>query len=333
MPKVAVAGVGTWGRNIVRNLVELDSAQLSHCYDHDPAALQWVRDNYPQVETVANFDVILRQEDVDSVIVSTSAHTHFEFARRALAAEKHVLVEKPLTLSVAEAEKLVERAEKRGLVLMVGHLMKYHPAVQEMRRQLAKGILGDVCYMHSHRLGLGRVREVENVMWCLATHDIYIASYLMGAYPSRVQAVGESFLQRDKGIEDVVFLTLFFDSGVFANIHASWVDAEKVRKTKVIGTDKLMVLDELVPFSQLTLYDRGIVLGEEGTNGMFLPRHGEVHSIKVQACQPLRQECIHFIECTRNHQRPFTDGVEGLRVVRVLEAAQKALKRGGIVTV
>ena len=216
---------------------------------------------------------------------------------------------------------------------MVGHLMRYHPAVQEMQRQLASGVLGEICYMHSHRLGLGRVREVENVMWCLATHDVYIASYLMGMYPTRVQAIGESFLQKDKGIEDVVFLTLLFDNGVFANIHTSWVDAEKVRKTKVIGKDRLMVLDELVPSTPLTLYDRGIVAGEEGSNGMFFPRHGEVHTIEVAEKQPLHEECLHFIECVKNGQRPLTDGVEGLSVVRVLEAAQKSLKRGRIVSV
>ena len=327
MVNVAVAGVGVWGKNVVRNFHEIEKANLLFCYDPNDTSLKWVKDNYPQIKVTHEYKNILNNKKIDAVVIATPPHTHFELARKALEAEKHVLIEKPLTLNSKDAAGLVDLAQKKRRKIMVGHLLKYHPAVGEMRKRIENKEIGEVCYFHSQRLSLGRVRKVENVMWCLATHDVYIAVYLLGEYPERVSAFGKSFLQKEKGIEDVVFLNLFFKGGMFAHIHASWFDVEKVRRLKIIGKEKMMIFDELAPFCKLKIYDRGIVVEENTVEATFSVRDGKVIIPQIEDKQPLKEECLHFIECLEKDKVPFTDGEEGFRVVRILEAAQASLKQ------
>jgi len=269
MINVAVAGIGVWGKNVVKNFYEVEEANLTFCYDSDPVPLRWVEENYPEVNVTDDYNNVLTNKSVGAVVIATPAHTHFELARQALCAGKHVLVEKPLTLSSSDAARLVDLSKRNGKKLMVGHLLKYHPAVLEMKKRIMAGELGKIFYIHSQRLGLGRVREVENVMWCLATHDIYTAVYLVGRYPDEVNAIGKSFLQKEKGIEDVVFLSLFFGDGVFAHIHVSWVDPEKIRRTTVVGDKKMMVFDETSSSGKLKIYDRGISIEQNGNRINF----------------------------------------------------------------
>ncbi|MCD6574169.1 Gfo/Idh/MocA family oxidoreductase [Candidatus Aerophobetes bacterium] len=327
MINIAVAGVGAWGKNVVRNFYEIKEVNLTFCYDFNPASLKWVKENFPDVNTTDDFNQVLTNKKIDAVIIATPAPTHFEFAKQALCAGKHVLVEKPLTLSSSDAARLVDLSKENNRKLMVGHLLKYHPAVLEMRRIVKAGELGKIWYIHSQRLGLGRVREVENAMWCLATHDIYTAIYLMGKYPYKVSATGESFLQKEKGIEDVVFLNLFFGEETFAHIHVSWIDPEKIRKTTVVGDNKMMVFDEIKPPPKLKIYDSGITVEQSGDKINFKIRKKNELALPIANKQPLKEECLHFIKCIREDKTPFTDGEEGLRIVKVLEAAQRSLKQ------
>ncbi|MBE0477979.1 Gfo/Idh/MocA family oxidoreductase [Candidatus Aerophobetes bacterium] len=334
MVNVAVAGVGVWGKNVVKNFYDVKQANLLFCYDSNPASFKWVKENYPTVKTVDDYAKVLTNTKIDAVIIATPPHTHFELSRGALDADKHVLVEKPLTLSSRDAAELVELAHKKGKKLMVGHLLRYHPAVLKMREKIETGELGKIFYIQSQRLALGRVRRVENVMWCLATHDVYTAVYLLGRYPEKVIAVGKSFLQKEKGIEDVVFLTLFFDEEVFAHIHTSWIDQEKVRKTKVVGEKKMIVFDELAsPICKLKMYDKGIHVEQEKSGINFHVRENNEAIVNVDDKQPLREECLHFIKCIEENSPPLTDGEEGLKVVKVLEAAQRSLKLGEAVDI
>lgn len=328
MINVAVAGIGVWGKNVARNFYHIPEANLVFCYDADPSCIEWVRKNFPEVRIADNYGQIVTNHHIDAVIIATPAPTHFELARKALQAGKNVLVEKPLALNSHHAAGLVSLSRKGGRKLMVGHLLKYHPAVQEMRTRIRAGELGNIYYIHSQRLGLGRVREVENAMWCLAIHDIYTAVYLLDRYPERVRAVGKSFLQKGKGIEDVVFLDLFFQGEVIAHAHVSWVDPEKRRRTTVVGEKKMMVFDEIAPLPQLKVYDKGINVEQDATGFEFKIRGGNEATPPIEQRQPLKEECRHFIECVREDKTPLTDGEEGLGIVKVLEAAQKSLKRG-----
>ena len=207
--------------------------------------------------------------------------------------------------------------------------MKYHPAVLEMKKRIERGGLGEICYFQAQRLNFGRIRTIENVMWDLATHDIYVAIYLLGKYPQEVSAFGKTLIDKKKKIEDVVFLNLFFDTGVFAHIQASWFDVEKVRKMRVIGKKKMMIFDEINPSCKLKIYE-GATAVRENSNGVisFNLKEGKIIIPQVEDKQPLREECLHFIECVEKNKVPFTDGEEGFKVVKVLEAAQKSLECG-----
>ncbi|MBC7189470.1 Gfo/Idh/MocA family oxidoreductase [Candidatus Aerophobetes bacterium] len=331
MVNVAICGVGVWGKNFVRNFCEVKDANLLMCCDNEEKALGWVKENFPQVKLTSNYDEVLRNSKVDAVVIATPAHTHFEIARKALEAGKHILVEKPLTLKSSQAEVLLNLAQRKKKKLMVGHLLRYHPAAIEMKKILEKKLLGQVFYIDSRRVGLGRIREVENVMWCLGIHDVYLAIYLLGMYPERVAAFGGSFLQRKKEIEEVVFLHLFFRDGIFSHIHASWLNAEKQRTTCIVCEKGVVLFDEVL--SSLKICEGGILKKENLQDALFEIKKGTYKTVKVEKKEPLKEECVHFIRCIKEDKNPLTDGKEGLGVVRVLEIAQRSLKRGKIFNV
>ena len=331
MVSIAVCGVGVWGRNFVKNFYEIENANLAFCYDQDERALAWVKENFPQIEVTSDFNEILKDKRIDAVVVATPAATHFEIGKKALEAGKNVLIEKPLTLKSEEAEVLLNLAQKSKKKLMVGHLLKYHPAVLKMKSIIEGEKLGKVLYINSQRLGLGRIREVENVMWCLGVHDVYLAIYLLGMYPEKVAAFGKSFLQKEKGIEEVVSLNLFFENDIFSHIYTSWLNAEKKRITEVVCEKGTIVFDEVL--SSLKIY-RGEILKKKNKKGTFFEvKKGEEEIVEVEKKQPLKEECLHFINCIEENKTPLTDGKEGLHIVRVLEVAQKSLKEGKILDI
>jgi len=245
-----------------------------------------------------------------------------------LAAGKHALIEKPMTLKAAHAEELVDLAEQKGTVLMTGHLLEYHPAVRMVKELLTSGELGDTYYVYTNRLNLGKVRADENALWSLGSHDIYVINYLTGEDPMEVSAHGESYLQ--DGVEDVVFGYIRYPSGVVGHLHVSWLDPHKSRKVTVVGAEKMVVFDDMESDRKVTVYDKGAYKAQYASYGEYISlRFGDIHIPRVPNDEPLRIECQHFVDCIRGGKRPISDGHEGLNVVRVLEAMERSLREAG----
>jgi len=329
--KVGVIGVGYWGPNIVRNFTDIEGADLISVADPDKSKVEKILKRFPFLRGHADGSEIIRDPSIDAVAIVTSAETHFDFARRALQAGKHVLVEKPLTLDPAESEKLIELAEMKKLTLMVGHTFEYNSAVRLLKEIALKEDFGKIRYIYTTRVNLGIFRHGINAMWNLAPHDVSILNFIMGEAPVAVRSLGKSFIK--PGIEDVVFLYFEYPSGSVAHVHVSWLDPSKVRRVTVVGEKKMAVYDDLDSEQKLKLYDRGMesTLFEEGgiRDYQVRLRAGDILSPKVANIEPLREECSHFIECVRLGKKPLTDGRNGLRVVQALAAAEESLHDGG----
>lgn len=326
--RVACVGVGYWGKNLVRNFYNLPGASLDVCCDLDESLLAATKERHPGVRLTTRYPDVLDDPAIDAVVLASPAARHFQMARDALLAGKHVYVEKPLTLRAGEAEQLCSLAEASGRILMVGHLMEYHPGVEKLKDLIDDGSLGDVHYLYAQRLNLGIIRKDENAFWSLAPHDVSIALYLLGEEPESVTARGECYLQ--PGIEDVVFCNLRFESGRMANIHVSWLDPHKIRRVTVVGSKKMAVFDDMEPNEKIRIYDKGVNGGNvHALNEALSLRHGDITIPRIDATEPLRTECQHFLDAVRDGRPPRSDGRDGLRVVRVLEAAQKSLERQG----
>jgi predicted dehydrogenase len=328
--RVGVVGFGYWGPNLVRNLDRLGDAELVAVCDLSETNLAKVASLYPHVETTNDLDLLLSAEyDLDAVVVATSAPSHFALASKVLSADKHCFVEKPLTLKADESAELVRMADAAGLVLMVGHLMEYHSAINWIRDCIGSGDLGDVLYVYMQRLNLGKVRTEENAFWSLAPHDVSIVLYLLGETPDYVSANGAAYIT--PGVQDTVFANLHFPSGKMANIHVSWLDPHKVRRLTVVGTKKMLVFDDMEATEKIWIYDRGVgepkdamAYGEDLTL-----RFGDIHVPWVQMKEPLSIEVQHFLDCCDSGETPRSDGRDGLRVVSVLEAVDASMEQGG----
>jgi len=318
---IAIIGCGYWGPNLVRNFNEIPDSNLVGCCDLKEENLNKIKQLYPSTKTTKNYKDILEDKSIDAVVVATSAPTHYLLAQEALACGKHVFIEKPMTLSSYAAEQLIYSAKKNSKILMVGHLLEYHPAVRKIKSLIDSGELGEIYYLYSQRLNLGQVRHDENALWCLAPHDISVALYLLGMEPFQATAQGQSYLQKD--IEDVVFSCLNFSNGTIVHMHISWLDPNKVRKLTVVGSKKMVVFDDMEGVEKIRIYDKGV---EEG----FAVRFGDVVIPLLDTQEPLRRECLHFIDCIRNNKKPLSDGRDGERVIRVLEAVQESLKNNGM---
>jgi predicted dehydrogenase len=328
-PRVALFGFGYWGPNLARNLHLRLGRDWVVCVDPDPARLAEVAHRYPWVRTGRDADEVLAEEAVDAVVIASPARTHGELAASALAAGKHVLVEKPLALSTAAAVAVAEQADATGLVLLVGHTFEYNPAVTKMRALLRAGELGELYYLHSQRVNLGRIQRDINALWSIGPHDVSIANYLIGSAPRWVAARGARYLHTD--VEDVVFATLGYDQAVLAHLHISWLDPSKLRRTTVVGSRRMVVFDDLDSEAKLRVYDKGadpVGVGEYGEY-QFRLRAGDIHVPRTDLTEPLALELDHFLECVATGARPHTDGWNGVRVVATLEAAQQSLDKGG----
>jgi predicted dehydrogenase len=269
-------------------------------------------------------DDLLADPSLDAVAVATPVPTHSELAVRVLEAGKHCFVEKPIALTVAEAERVVAAQRETGRVLMVGHLLEYHPGVRQLKQIMDRGELGDVHYIYSNRLNLGKLRTDENALWSLGAHDVSVLLHLAGEEPYELAAHGESYVQ--PGIDDVVFCFMRFPSGLSAHMHLSWLDPHKERRFTVVGSKRMATFDDMDLERKLTIYDKGFD-GKTGSWGEYITRSGDIYSPRVTNAEPLRLECEHFLECVRSGATPLSDGESGLRVVRVLEALQSELDR------
>jgi len=326
MIKIAVIGCGYWGPNYIRTFNELPSSSVCLCCDIDVDRLNSIKRIYPFVKTTTNYADTLKNPKIDAVCVSTPASTHYEMTKEFLLHEKHVLVEKPLTLSVKDGEDLVKIAKDQKKLLMVGQVYLYHPAVQKVKAYIQNDELKDLYYLYSVRTGLGPIRRDVNAMWDLAPHDVSIYLYLLDQMPKNVSARGASYLQN--GIEDVVLLSMEFPGKVMGYIHVSWLDAYKVRKMTIVSKGKMIVFDDTNSNEKLKIFDQGVSTREPSSYGEFLlqVRTGDIYVPKIESTEPLRKQCMDFIECIEKKVDPIANGKEGLKIVKVLEAAQASLK-------
>ena len=319
---VGVAGLGYWGPNLARNFDEL--GELAWLCDTSAEALRSVAGRYPQARTTTNVEEMLGDEELSAVVVATPVPTHYDMARRALAAGKHVLVEKPPAVHAREMDELVALAAARDLVLMPGHLLLYHPGVQKLKELIDSGQLGDVLCVYGNRQNLGIVRTNENALWSLGVHDLSVILHLLDEEPAEAWARGESFL--NEGVEDVVFCYLRFPSGKVAHMHLSWLDPHKMRRITVVGRDKMAVFDDMELDRKLTIYDKGPVERAE-TYGEWMTRTGDIHSPKIANDEPLRLECEHFLRLVAGEGDPLRAARDGVVVVRALEQLQASLEQ------
>lgn len=320
MVRVACIGAGAWGANLIRNFSALGA--LHAICDRDPAALKRCAAAYPHVALSDAPDPVLADPAVDAVVIATPAGSHGVLARRALEAGKDVFVEKPLALTLSEGREVVELAEQRSRILMVGHVLQYHPAVRTLNELIAKGELGKIRYLYSTRLNIGKVRQEENILWSFAPHDISVILMLVGQMPVTVQASGGTYLQQ--GVPDVTITVLAFANGVKAHVFVSWLHPFKEQKLVVIGDRKMAVLDDLAT-DKLILYPHQV----DWIDRAPVARKAEGAAVPVQAEEPLAVECRHFLDCVEQRARPQTDGREACRVLEVLDAGQVSLDRGG----
>ncbi len=325
---IAIAGCGQWGVNHVRTFANAPGCRVCWLVDSDSKRLAKAQELARGAETAAELDQALRDDAVQACVIATNSESHFALARKSLEAGKHALVEKPLALSTKEAEELVGLAEKKGLVLMVGHLLLYHPAVDYLKGLLDKGELGQILYLYSVRVNLGAIRRSENALWSLAPHDISVMLHLMGQQPVKATANGKCFLQKE--IEDVVFFSLDFPGGQVAHAQVSWLDPHKIRKFTVVGTKKMAAFDDMEATEKIKLYDKGV--NQEIRYGSYdevlTLREGDISIPYFKMTEPLRLEATHFLNCIREKRKPLSDGANGLAVVRILEAVTRALKSG-----
>jgi predicted dehydrogenase len=328
--RVAVVGAGYWGRNYVRNLHGLAEAELRWVCDLSEEARRRAEKLAPGAKVTGELGQVLADPELEAVVVATNAVHHHQHTLAALRAGKHVLVEKPMAISVAQAEEMVAEAERHSRLLMVGHLMIFHPAVGRVRELIERGELGRVYYMVASRVNLGKVRRDENALWSFAPHDLGIILELLQARPEEVWARGECYLQPN--IEDVVFVNLRFPDRRMAQIHLSWLDPHKERRLTVVGSRKMVVFDDTHATDKLRIYDKGFDQPPEyNTYGEYLSlRNGDIHIPHLELVEPLTAECRHFLRCVREGSTPRTDGRQGLEVVRILAGAEKSLREGGV---
>jgi predicted dehydrogenase len=328
MIRVGVIGYGYWGPNIVRNLGSLGSAEVVTICDKRESALQRAKQAYPGVRLTQDEAEVLNSPEIDAVAVITPVWTHYDLAEQALNNGKHVFVEKPFTSTVEQGERLVELAERKGLTIMVDHTFLFTGAVRKIKQLIDEGALGRLYYYDSMRVNLGLFQHDVNVLWDLAPHDLAIMDYVIGMEAEAVVATGAGHLN---GLADVAFMTIYFPNNVIAHLNVNWLSPVKVRTTLIGGEKKMLVWNDLEADEKLKIYDRGVKLQttENVYEALVSYRSGDMWSPKVESTEALKLELGYFAECIEKGERPFNDGVAGLRVVKMLEAAENSLKRRG----
>jgi UDP-2-acetamido-3-amino-2,3-dideoxy-glucuronate N-acetyltransferase len=317
-PYVAVVGSGYWGKNLIRNYHQIGALKI--ICDRDDTLLESYQKQYPHIETISNYSEVLNRKDIQGIVIATPAETHFTLAQEALLSGKHVYVEKPLVLNEDDARELIRLAEKTDRILMVGHLLQYHPAFIHLKQLVQDGELGRINYIYSNRLNLGKIRREENILWSFAPHDISMILSLAGESPEYVYASGGNYLH--KKIADVTMTHLEFSSGLRAHIFVSWLHPYKEQKLVVVGDKKMAVFNDTEPWQdKLLLYPHRI----NWEKNIPIADKKEAERVQTQESEPLLNECKHFLDCVRNGHRPITDGKEGLRVLEILNASQASL--------
>ena len=326
--RIGIVGLGYWGPNLARALASTPGCELAYACDLDEGNRARIEGRYPGTVLTDRFDDLLEDDTLDAIVVATGAPSHHAIGMRVLEAGKHALIEKPLALTVADARELVETADAKGRVLMVGHLLRFHPVFQQLQATTESGALGRMLYLYTNRLNFGKVRADENALWSLAPHDISLALALAGERPEEVSARGEAFLR--EGVEDVVFGYLHFPSGLVAHLHVSWLDPHKSRKLTVVGSEGMAVFDDTEADRKLTVYEKASSPSRFDTWGEFQAlRTGDVKIPQVPNAEPLIQETKAFVDAIVAGKATVASGDEGLAVVEVLTALQTSLEQRG----
>lgn len=328
--KIGAIGCGYWGPNLIRNFIEIPESELIAIADLQQEQLNRITTRYPQIEVATHHYRDLFSLGLDGVVVATPPHTHFAIARECLMHGLHVLIEKPITLDSQDAYQLTTLAREYNRVLMVGHTFEYNPAVRMLRQMIDSGELGEIYYVDAVRVSLGLFQTRANVLWDLAPHDISILRHILSADPVSVSAHGSSCVQ--DGVTDVAYGTLFFPSNISAHIRTSWLDPRKARCITVVGSKKMVIYDDVENQEKIKVYDKGVTaIRRTDTFGefQFAYHYGDVVSPYIRFEEPLRLQCLHFLECIREGKTPITDGYNGMRVVQILEAMQYSLENGG----
>lgn len=327
---VGVVGCGYWGPNLIRNLRSLKDCRLKWVCDLNPKRLAHMKELYPEVQTTADTQDLIKDPDLQAVAIATPLRNHHAHAKSFLEAGKSVLVEKPLAYSQKECEDLVQTAARHKAILMVGHTFIYSPPVRKMKEIVKSGDLGDIRYITSRRLNLGLFQKDINVTWDLAPHDLSIILYLMDDFPLALNCQGGAHVT--PGVEDVTSLTLLFPDGEFALIHSSWLDPRKVREMTLVGSRRMVVYDDLQPLQKISIFDVRVERPphyDTFAEFQFAYHYGDMYCPYIKQEEPLKLQCQHFIDCVRSGEKPLTSGEEGLKLVRILEAAQESVRHGG----
>ncbi|OGW69832.1 MAG: hypothetical protein A2036_01315 [Omnitrophica bacterium GWA2_50_21] len=326
--RLGLIGFGYWGPNLFRNFSNLHGVQILRIADQNEIQLKALRHSYPNVDLSADYRKLLADDNIDAIVLATPVSTHFVMAKQALSAGKHVFVEKPLATSSRHCQALIRIAKKSNKILMVGHTFEYHPAVRKIGELIKSGSFGKLRYIDAVRVNLGRYQsDGKNVLWDLAPHDLSIILHWTGKMPTEVSARGKGFVK--SSVEDVVFITLEFPDGALAHIHLSWLAPAKLRKMTIVGSKKMILYDDLENFEKIKIADRSAHLDPGSQRARVNYRLGDIVSPYVEYKEPLALECAHFVECIRDCRQPLTDAANGLRVVKIIEAASLSLKQNG----
>lgn len=328
--KVGVVGCGYWGPNLVRNFRSLPDCDMKMMCDLSVKRLSHLRSLYPEVEGSSDYSHMLNGVGLDAVIIATAVKTHFPLAKASLLAGKHTFIEKPMASSAHECEELVDIAQKKGLVLMTGHTFLYSPAVRKIKEIIAKGDLGEIRYISARRLNLGLFQKDINVAWDLAPHDISIIQHIIGEQPLTVNCRGCAHIT--PGVEDVTTMCLSYPRGRTAIIQSSWLDPRKVREMTIVGSNRMIVYDDVAPLEKIRVYDARVERPphyDTFAEFHYAYHYGDVYSPYIKQEEPLKTECQHFLDCINHGTTPLTGGKQGLELVRILEASSESLRQGG----
>jgi predicted dehydrogenase len=327
---VAVVGCGYWGPNLIRNFSALPDCRVKYVCDLDAKRLAHMKQLYPQVETTKEFEKIIGDREVNALVVATPVHLHYELAKKSLEAGKHTFVEKPMTQTSEQSNELVQIAAKKRLTLMVGHTFIYSAPVRRIREIIASGDIGEIQYISSRRLNLGLFQKDINVAWDLAPHDISIILHLLGKPPISVNCQGKAHINKD--IEDVTNMSLDFENGGFATIHSSWLDPNKVREMVIVGSKRMIVYDDNQPLEKIKIYDKRVEAPphyDTFAEFQYSYHYGDMYAPYIKQTEPLKVEAQHFLDCIKTGKTPESSGLDGLRVIQILEASSRSLKNGG----
>lgn len=330
MLNIAVVGCGYWGPNLIRNFNSLSDCKVKMVCDFEANRLLYVKNLYPEVETTNKFDEVVNNVEIDAIAIVTPVRSHYPIARKSLQAGKHTFIEKPMASSLEECEELIELAKKQKLTLMVGHVFIYCTPVKKIKEIVDSGELGEVLYISSRRLNLGLFQNDINVAWDLAPHDISIILYVLNEVPLSVNCQGKAHVTPE--IEDVINMTLNFSNGAFASIQNSWLDPNKVRDMTFVGTKKMLIYDDMEPIEKIKVYDKRVQVPphyDTFAEFQYSYHYGDMYSPYLKLVEPLKVECQSFLDCITKNVEPESSGLEGSKVVQILEAASESLKNGG----